>query len=68
MKWTRDTGEVVEWDWAQPPVEPTAEPTAEGAQSADGDRYAIKIRINGRRLRGREAQEWKRRIATEFAE
>ena len=57
MEWTGETGEVIEWDWAESrPDDPDA-PT---------ERYAIRIRIDGRRLRGAEAQEWKRRIATEF--
>lgn len=58
MEWTPETGERVEWEWAGEPA----------AESADGpvERYAIRIHVDGRRLRGREANDWKLRIGAEF--
>jgi hypothetical protein len=57
MEWTDETGVVVEWDWAEPRSDDSGEPA---------ERYAIRIRLDGRRLRGAESQAWKQRIATEF--
>ncbi len=57
MEWTDETGAVIEWDWAEPRPDDSGAPT---------ERYAIRIRIAGRRLRGAEAQAWKHRIANEF--
>ena len=57
MEWTGETGAVIEWDWAEPRPDDSGAPT---------ERYAIRIRIAGRRLRGAEAQAWKHRIANEF--
>ncbi len=59
MEWTLDTGEHVTWDWAQP--------KDDGSGQADGVPYAIGIRINGRRLRGGEADQWKQRIGAQFS-
>jgi hypothetical protein len=60
MEWRPDSGEVVVWDWSEP-----ADDDGDGPQ---GDRYAIRIHVDGRRLRGREANDWKQRIGAEFAD
>ena len=58
MEWTLESGQTVVWQWSQAPATAPLE-TA-------GERYAIRIHIDGRRLRGSEASEWKQRIGVEF--
>jgi hypothetical protein len=58
MEWTLESGQTVVWQWSQAPATAPVE-TA-------GERYAIRIHIDGRRLRGSEASEWKQRIGAEF--
>lgn len=56
MEWTLESGQTVVWEWSQAAASP----------EADGERYAIRIHVDGRRLRGSEASEWKQRIGVEF--
>lgn len=52
MEWTCETGERVTWEWAEP--------------ESDEPRYAIRIHVDGRRLRGAESKRWKQRLEAEF--
>ena len=54
MEWTCETGEVVTWTWSQP--------SAGDAGDVVEAPYAIRIHIDGRRLRGAESKRWKQRI------
>lgn len=57
MEWTAETGEHVKWEWAQSPA---------ADAGGEAERYAIRIHVDGRRLRGREANDWKVRIGAAF--
>ena len=53
MEWTDETGAVIEWDWAEPRPDDSGAPT---------ERYAIRIRIAGRRLlRSFVPDAWRRK-------
>ena len=58
MEWTLETGQHVTWEWSTTSTDDSGAP--------EDERYAIRIHVDGRRLRGTEANQMKHRIGAEF--